>query len=339
MRARTLLLTLAAALAACGGGGDTSGPPPVDDRINNVKFVTTYVGTSIYDGGSFQVVVVPIDGAGQSVLEEGFSVSARVVSPPGLSVTVLSSSCIQLRERRQLATGVVIDDSSSMAQSDPSDATGVAPGRKAAARLLIDAMQAGDTMTLSDFFGTSATPLRDLVCVLSDPTPGACPVTDASFIGDQATLRSATEMIENFLDTPFYNACMQMSDVLSRQPQRQRAMVVLSDGLAHDEQARMACLDAAHTAGVTIYTVGFGQSDVTTLRELAEATGGAFVASSDRTRLEQLISEMPYSGGSCSVKLSLSGAEQLPDETPITIDLSIGDQGAHVTFEILSPRR
>ncbi len=339
MRARTLLLSMTAALAACSGGDGGGGGPSLDDRIANVNVVGTRIGDTFYADGSVVVTVVPLGADGKAILEEGFKIGASVVSPPGLSVKVLSSSCVQLHQRQSLATGIVVDDSSSMSTNDPTDASGPAPGRKAAARKLINAAQVDDTVALADFFGASVTPLRDLVCAATQAPPASCPLTEGSFTGDKTALLNATALIDNFANTPFYEACVQMANALSPQPQRRRAMVLLSDGLPSDELARRACIDAAHAANIAIYAIGFGQADATTLRELAESTGGSYAASSDASLVDRMVANMAFSEGSCTIRLALTGADQLADETPVSIALTIGGRGAQATFEFLAPRR
>ena len=332
-----ILATLAVTAVAAAGCSSSQSP---NEMIRNISVVGTQVGaatTTTWDG-TVTVDIVPLDEHGRAVLDGGYSVTASVVSPTGVSATVVGTSCVKSIERKALAAGVFIDDSSSMAASDP-DANGVvAPGRKATALRLINALQPGDEMLLADFFGTSQEPLRDLLCAVTQGNDGACLATAESFTSDKALLQQATDIVQNYYLTPIFEACTEMSALLSTQSQPRHAMILLSDGLPNNETARTACLDKARERNTVIYTIGFGKADVVTLRNLAEATGGSYAAATDEAAVDRMIQYMSYSLGSCAVTLRLSGVDQIASEMPVTLDLVVGASGAQTTFEFLTPR-
>lgn len=331
-----VIITGCAFVLACGG------TQSADSRIRNVNLVGTKVADTVYADSTFEVIVVPLDAHGAAVLEQGITARASIVSPAGVSASVLQTQCVRNRQRQPLAAGIVVDASSSMASNDPDDASGPAPGRKAAVKKLIGAMEPGDVALLSDFYGSSTTPLRDLVCVASstESPPPACVATAASLTGDTATLGSATQAIQNHSGTPLYEACLQMVGILGPQVDHRKAMVVLSDGLP-EEHGREDCLTAARAANVSIFTVGFGADPggVQPLRELAEATGGAYAPASDAGQLGHITSDLAFSDGFCTVTLSISGLGEVAPGAPVDGVITVGTNAASANFEFLAPLR
>lgn len=332
---------LSLALAACGGGG--SDAETLDSRVRNLSFGGTVISdSSFYGDGQVTLRVVPLDRDGKAVLENGIKFSAAVTSPAGLSVGAVSGQCIQIRERHPLSLGIVVDASSSMAENDPDDATGAAPGRRLAVREIVDIMSPGDVAALTDFSGTSATPLRDVVCAASSaqtPAP-PCIASSASFTSNTTALRNSTVALRNMLGTPLYDACQQMTTLLGPFADR-KAMVILSDGLPDDASARAQCLDRARSANVSIFTVGFGSSasGTTALRDLAEATGGAYAPSQDPAQLNRVLANMGYSDGYCDLTFKLTGTSTIAPGTPVVGEVTAGTSGARAAFEFLAPPR
>jgi hypothetical protein len=346
-------------LIACGGGGSKP-----QERIRSVNVVGTVVDGSLYTGGRMQVLVVPFDVRGEPVLDTVPRVAARVVSPSGLSASVVSATCAANRERQPLATGIAVDDSTSMLSNDPDDASGFAPGRKAAVRRVLDAMAPADVVLLADFSGSSATPLRDLVCAAAEPA-AACVASDASFTTDRNLLSGAVDGLRTVLGTPLYAACQQLVALVAGRPSMRHAMVVLSDGLPDgDDSARAQCLAAARSAGMTLNTIGFGAaaegpsvacsagcpvgwscasdrctydtSAVRAMRELSEATGGSYAPASDPARVTELLDHMAFSAGECTVTVALSGQGALATGDPVRLELTVNGSAA-VSFSFLAP--
>jgi hypothetical protein len=334
-RAHAGLWACALTALACGGS------QTLDERIKSVSVVGTRVGSTLYSNGAFDLLVVPLDGHGGALLDDDrFKVSATASSPPGLRLTPVSTTCTRQRERLPLAMGIVVDDSSSMGTSDPNDASGPAPGRKAAVAKLIAAMVPGDETMLTDFFGTGSDPLRDLVCVAGGGSGApACVASAASLTSDTAALQAAIPIITNHAGTPLYAACLEMAGILGSQPHDRRAMVVLSDGVPSDAAARATCLDAARSSNLRIFTVGFGgTSGASALRELSESTGGAYAAFNDAARLDELVSNLGYSDGYCTITLSMDSPGSLTPTAPVDAQVAVGTSGARASFGFLAPR-
>lgn len=332
---RFFVITAAVALAC-------SSTETLDQRIRNVNVAGTRVDGGVYGGAGFDLLVVPLDAHGASVLENGMSVQVSVTAPAGIAATVVDTQCVLQRERQPLAVGIVVDGSSSMERNDPDDASGPAPGRKATVHRIVDTMQPGDIGLLADFFGSTADPLRDLVCVASSPgTPPPCIATAASLTADTAALHAAAAVIQNHFGTPLYAACLQMEGILAPQADQRKALVVLSDGLPTDDVARASCLDAARSSNISIFTVGFGndQGGTVALRDLAEATGGAYAQASDTAQLGRVLSNIAYSDGFCTIHVRLDGMEGVAPGTTITGEVTTGTRGARGTFEFLAPVR
>src|SRR5690349_499005 len=203
--ARAAVAASCAMLVACGGSKK-------QERIQSVNVIGTVVDTTLYTENRLAVLVVPFDSRGQPVLDTQPQVDVRVASPAGVSASVVGTSCVANRERQPLAAGIAVDDSSSMLRNDPDDATGFAPGRKAAVREIVAAMAPGDVTLLADFSGTSATPLRDLVCAAADPA-AACVATDASFTQRADLLSAAADQLRTVIGTPLYAACQQFAPI------------------------------------------------------------------------------------------------------------------------------
>jgi hypothetical protein len=338
---RTAVLAACAAILACG-----SDDVPLDERIANVNVAgTIFSDAGFYGDGIVELRVVPLGSEGEAILENGMSFDATIASPAGVSAVVTRSECVRDRLRRRLVAGIVVDASTSMEAIDPADATGAAPGRRAAVNRVVDAMAAGDLAMLTDFSGRTATPLRDLVCVAAStaPEPPACDATSASLTGDTAALRNATSVMtvpRRIQGTPLYEACDQMNQILAAFSDRQ-AIVLLSDGVPHDDAKRAQCLDRARSANVSIFTIGFATSPsgVAALRDLAEATGGSYAPASDPAQLQRVLGGMGYSEGHCSVFLQLIGASGVAAGTPIAGTVTAGKVGARAAFEFLAPPR
>lgn len=331
------LWTCVVAGMACGGH-----PEGLDARIKNVAVIGTRVAPALYADGRFDLLLVPLDQHGAALLDDDtFKVRAEASSPSGVMLQPVTTTCVRQRERLPLATGILVDDSSSMATADPDDATGPAPGRKAAVAKLIAAMQPGDETMLTDFFGTGTSPLRDLVCVAASDQapPPACVATAASLTGDGAALRSAVPLITNHAGTPLYEACLRMAEILGPQPHDRRAMVILSDGAPSEQAPRAACLDAARSANVRIFTIGFGgSSGVNAMRELSESTGGSYAPFADPARLDQLVANLGLSDGYCTVTFAMDGAATLAPGAPVEAQVMLGTSGARAGFGFLAPR-
>jgi hypothetical protein len=326
-----------AGTVACG-----SSPLTPNQRVTNASIVGTTVTDAFYGTDpSFELRVAPFDAHGTTVLDDSLTFRTTIASPVGVTARVVDKQCIQNRVRQPLALGMVIDTSSSMEANDPSDATGIAPGRKRVVAALVGLMQPGDLGLLTDFHGSDTNPLRDLVCVAAGgSTPPPCVATAESLTGDTAVLKNAASAIENYFGTPLYRACLQMVGIVGPLSDRRKPMVVVSDGLPEDQTERATCLAAARSNNVSIFAVGFGtdKSGIAAMRDLAESTGGSYTPANDAAQLGTVFNQMSYSDGYCTVTIQLVSPTPIGPGTLVSGEIAVG-QGGSTTFEFLAPPR
>jgi hypothetical protein len=156
-------------------------------------------------------------------------VDVSISQPAGKAATISGTSCAAPAKGQPLALGI-IDDSGSMATSDPG--VGTSTQRGTATARLVDALGSQDAVALTDYGVTStsaaAGPLRDLVCSKAGTT--SCAPTSASFTSDKSKLKEALGLLRPSGGTPLYEACQQMVRLVAGITGKELAIVLLSDG-------------------------------------------------------------------------------------------------------------
>lgn len=336
---------LAAALGGCGGAAED--PAHLNQRVKSVIVVGTSVTNQIYADGGYGITLVPLDQQGKAVLGQGLDVAIAIDQPAGFTSQVQDSSCTVADPGAGLAVGVIIDDSGSMASSDPK------LERKDAAVAFIDTVGPGDEVLLTDY-GYSGSDLRDLVCAAAAVPGVACtPPTAAGFTADKTVLEAATAKLGASGGTPLYESCVQMIPLVASRTGKRQAILLLSDGAPSSSSMKSACIGDAVAAGIPIFTIGLGPaaetptggssqaSAVQVLRELASATGGAYASADEPDQLMALFANVgtALSQGKCGTNAVLNEYAALVPGTTVTGTVTVGANQATGTFQFVAPPR
>lgn len=153
--------------------------------------------------------------------------------------------------RLDLGVAIVIDVSGSM-QGAPMEAA------RAAAIEFVQNLAPNDTASLLAF----STDVRQVV----PPTQ------------DKAAVIAGIQSLQPAGDTALYDAAQAGIFAANQMPTPRRAVVFLSDGQNTVTTAVTAdgALNLAQTSGVPVYTIGFGEADVTFLQALADRSNGRY---------------------------------------------------------------
>ena len=338
------LLAALGATAACSVQTDQQGDP--NASVTDVVVVGTSVTSALYATGDLGLTLIPKDVGGAVVVGDGLHVSVTITSPASLVTTVGSTQCSAPEAGDQkLNVGVILDDSGSMASSDPNHE------RKTATITFLNALGAGDQVLLTDY-GFTGDDLRDLLCVSQAGPNGdtsSCSPPKGAFSSDKTALIKATDAIDDGGGTPLFESCVAMVPLVNGQTDGKRGMLLLSDGAPNSDDQRDACHNAAKAAQLPVYTVGLGPAAegdpnvdpdaVKVLRELASDTGGSYASANDPTQLNNLFANMgtALAHGSCQTKATVANASSIVPGTKITGEVTVGDHGAKATFELIAP--
>lgn len=339
------LLALLGCTAACSVQTDGQGEDP-NPKVTDVVVVGTSVTSALYATGDLGLTIIPKDASGQSVLGAGLKVTLKITSDATLNANVSDTQCTEPAAGDQkLNVGVILDDSGSMSESDPNQQ------RKTATVSFLNALSSGDQVLLTDY-GNSGEDLRDLLCVSQAGLTGdtsACSPPKGNFSSDISALTKATEQISDGGGTPLFESCVAMVPFVDNQHDGKRGMLLLSDGEPNSDDQRDACHNAAKAAMIPVYTVGLGPAAegsedadpeaVKVLRELATDTGGSYASANDPTQLDSLFKNMgtALAKGSCQTKATIGNAAKIVPGTKITGEITVGDNGAKATFELIAP--
>ncbi|WP_233513712.1 vWA domain-containing protein [Micromonospora craterilacus] len=200
------------------------------------------------------------------------TINEQGIQYPAAPVIEAALDRYQTRYRRPVNTFYCLDGSGSMASNEGWD------GVKAAAHQIFDQDQAAlnflrthpqDSTTVGIFN-------RDLV----EGTPW---VVDGN---DEAGLHGLTEKVNAYRPTGGTNmyACLQRAATDLRGPQpgdRRRLVVLMTDGRSESDD-RGGAVSALKAMGVPVIAIAFGRDvDAAQLRDVAAATGGAYVQQDD----------------------------------------------------------
>ncbi len=274
---------LAAALHGC--RQDCCGP-----KNTLSLFVGAQVDSAAFRSrGEFALELVPTDQTGQTFITDVWTISAALVSPVAGSLP-LTSQRVQPPDTQLTAAAIDIDDSPSMAFSDPQRV------RASAAQLfwrtLLGAVPQNECALLD--FGGPPSPGFVRTRLLQGYTSGQTAL-DAQLANIQPLNGS----------TPLYRSALEVvrwSDTALTQARFGRYLVIVTDGQPTDTSYRDSLIAAATGRAVRFFAVGVGPASdqgtksqpaaVASVRELATRTGGIYVGVTDAAQLEPALQSL-----------------------------------------------
>ena len=271
---RALVRPLAAAALHLAGACKDSASAPADPHgIRSVLVGIQVDSAALQERGEFTLRLVPVDGTGDVVIDAGLTVTPRVTAPTSQTLTPASQQ-VQQPDTRPVAAAVVLDDSKSMGDNDP---TGQ---RTAAARAFwqeLLGVSGANQISLLAFGGDRKTAPFSRTALLegwtSDTTRLAAALGRLAPNGSTYLYHSASEV------APWVDGSRPAASY-------RRVMLVVTDGLPSDSGLASLAIESAAAAHIPIYTVGIGpasstsgasnQTAVERLRALASQTGGVY---------------------------------------------------------------
>lgn len=344
----TSIFAALAATAACSIQTDANEKGDPNARVDKIVVVGTSVTSALYVSGELGLTTVPKDGADEAVLDDGLKVDVRITSPAELATSVGSTQCTAPEAGKAVSIGVIIDDSGSMASSDPNNL------RKSATVSFLNTLGADDKVLLTDY-GVTGSHLRDLLCQskqANGTSSDTCSPPQPLFSADKPALIKAAEQIESAGGTPLFESCVEMIPLVDSVKDGRRGVLLLSDGSPNSDAKRDECHAAAKGANIPVFTVGLGPAAegdpnvdpeaVKVLRELSTATGGSYASANDAAQLDTLFRNMgtALARGSCRTTATVANAAaKIQPGTKVTGEVSIGSKGAKATFEFIAPEK
>ena len=279
-RAAKAVATAITAAALHGCHWDCCGP----DRGSLSLFVGVRVDSAAFRSrGEFALELVPADQTGQTFITDVWTISSTLVSPSagGLALT---SQRVEPPDTQLTVAAIDIDDSPSMAYSDPQ---GVRAG---AAQLFWQTLLGAEPRNqcaLLDFGGPPSLGF-DRTRLLSAYTSARSQL-DAQLASIQP-LGGSTPLYQSALEV------VQWTDTALTQGRYGRYLVIMTDGMPTDTSYRDGLFAAAKASAVRFFAVGLGPASdqgsrtqpraVAAVRELATRTGGIYLGV---TSAEQLL--------------------------------------------------
>ena len=276
-------LAAAAALLSVAACKDASSAPPDPRGIRTVIVGVQVDSAALRDRGEFTLRLVPVDGSGNVVLAQGLSVTPAVTTPTSQPLSTTAQQ-VQPPDTRPVAAAVIIDDSKSMGDNDPT-------GQRAAAargfwQELLGARPANQVALFAFGGDRSSAPFARtqlLESWTSDTTRLAAGLGLLAPRGSTYLYESTAEV------TPWVDGSRPVASY-------RRVMLVVTDGLPTDSGSAALAIGTAAAAHIPIYTVGVGpassesaisnQSAVERLRELANETGGVYAGVENNSALQ-----------------------------------------------------
>ncbi|MFT3925888.1 MAG: VWA domain-containing protein [Myxococcales bacterium] len=203
-------------------------------------------------------------------------------APIAVNAQVKQVDTIEADPDAALRAVMIFDSSGSMADNDPEGM-----GRRLGGKALFDVLRPNDQVSVLDF-GPSSTPPLDYSRVLQD------------FTNDRTLLDASLNSLTEDGGTPLYESILEGLDLLiAKQDSSIPALVVLTDGIADDDNDFQDVIEKAQNNHIPIYAIGLGkQLDYRQLTELTEQTGGSFIEASDAMGLEHA-----FAGVSSGIRL------------------------------------
>lgn len=247
-------------LAGCDQQGDS---PPA---VREVVVVGTIVPSDFVSTGRFVLRVIPLDAEGRAILSDDVTGTIQVERPANVTAT-MDLEAVNAPSGNPLVVPLDIDASGSMIENDPTNA------RLAGARSFVDVLELSGQPYESAIFEFSGESGRELQGLTSN----------------NALLKAAINRIGANSGTPTYRSLDQILDLLEAERSGgsfERAIVLLSDGMADDAAQRPALCNYASSVGVPIYAIGLGPASdlaendegaVAEMRAIAACTGGVYI--------------------------------------------------------------
>jgi Mg-chelatase subunit ChlD len=329
-------LVAAAALLSSAACKDSSSAPPDPLGIRTVLVGVQVDSAALRDRGEFTLRLVPVDGRGQVVLTDGLTVTPSVTAPTAQPLPPVAQR-LQLPDTRPVAAAIVLDDSKSMGDNDP---TGQ---RTAAARAFWQELLVArptHQVALLSFGGDRAT------------APFARTNLLESWTSDTTRLASALGRLAPAGSTYLYESTAEVTPwVNSSRPVAayRRVMLVVTDGLPTDSGSAALAIQSAAAAQIPIYTVGIGpassesaasnQTAVERLRELANETGGVYAGVENNAALKTTFRSLAQlaTEGALLVTVRMSPAPAAGTTVRGTVRVANSISGASANWSFAAP--
>lgn len=281
MLAHGRVTALASVLAVAGLSAchrDCCGP----DRALSLFVGVQVDSVAFRSRGEFSLELVPTDQTGQTYITDVWTISSTLVSPVAGPLT-LTSQRVAPPDTQLTAAAIDIDDSPSMASSDPQRV------RAGAAQLFWRTLLGAEPRNQSALldFGGPATVGFHRTRLLSAYTSAGSQL-DAQLVSIQA-LNGSTPLYQSALEV------VRWTDSTLIPARYGRYLVILTDGMPTDTAYRDALFAAAKASAVRFFAIGLGPaSDVGTksnpaavavVRGLATQTGGIYVGVTSAAQL------------------------------------------------------
>ena len=158
--------------------------------------------------------------------------------------------------------GIVIDVSGSLSTADFNN-------EKTAAKQLVDSLGPNDSIAVWSF--------------------GSTVVLAQNFTTDKAAVKAAIDAIPRGGSTALYAAIQTAANAMAARSGR-KAIVLMTDGENTVSGVTIdAAISAAKSAGVPVFSVGFGGIDVAVLTRISNETGGFFVRGGSSADLQSIL--------------------------------------------------
>jgi hypothetical protein len=195
------------------------------------------------------------------------------------------------------AAGLMLDQSASIAGSDPTGA------RLYSAKAFLDGLGTGDWVLLSAFADQAGARIANdpNAVMLGVPAPGILsvyrPFRNSGTVSNAPSYYSSLDSLAALVGggTPLYDALdLLRGEVTTNGPtDKAKSVVIFTDGddtacgaPAQCQTARQTSINAANAAGVRIFTIGLSNNvNFEALGELANQTGGAFLFAENAQQL------------------------------------------------------
>jgi hypothetical protein len=247
-----------------------------EQLISEVLVIGTEVATDFLQTHEFTVRATPLDVENSAILRPDLGVDVRITCQDGVEASVAIGEVVE-PSGRPLAIVLHIDQSSSMAESDPSRL------RVEGAKAFIDKLEElginyqAAIFAYGRYHGLGNFTSCDMLI---------------GFTSNADSLRAACERAGQYTGTPTYTSLGEVLEYMEENvssAQYERAIVLLSDGQPGDSWYRDEVCDAAVALEIPIYSIGLGpasdanstNSATTEMRAIAECSRGAYVGIRD----------------------------------------------------------
>ncbi|NJL28467.1 MAG: VWA domain-containing protein [Thermoanaerobaculia bacterium] len=250
------------------------------------------------DCPTLRAFVSVTDGQGNPI--QGLQGSAFTVNQNGSTQTFTSRPATG--SGAALATTLVLDGSQSLGGSDIAN-------MKTAAKAYIDLLQAVDPVAVYHF-GTNIELIRD-------------------YTTNRANAKAAVDALTNSLGrTSLYDAIVEAANH-SLAIGGRRALLVMTDGMDNDSSAsEQQAIAAAISAGLPVFTIGFGSVDEDVLERIATQTGGLFFLGASSADLAAILARI---GTTLGQQYVLSWPTAQVNGGSQTVTIGVNHQGQSAT--------